>query len=469
MNGAGKSTLIKILAGVYQADAGGSILLDGKPVHFPDPLTALRHGIAVIYQDLSLFTNLTVAENIVFGTQVERGAFHTVSWKSLRAEAKKTLDRIGIQLNLNQLLGDLSIAKQQMVAIARALHSQARLIIMDEPTSSLSSSEIELLYKTIETLKDNNIAVLFISHKFQEVFHVADCVTVFRDGKYISTDPIEDLNEDLLVQKMVGRSILFEPLNETSLATDERVLEVRKLSRSGHFSNVSLELKKGEVLGITGLVGAGRSELAQSIFGLNPPDSGEIILEGEQVNFSHPSEAIEKGIAYLPEDRKVEGLVLSQPIKRNITIPILNRIRSRKLLDLNEEKRLSEMFIEELDIRPTDPNRLTGQLSGGNQQKVVIGKWLASKPKLLIVDEPTNGVDIGAKVAIHKLLRQLAAEGLGIILISSELPEVLTVSDRILVMRQGEITAELDVKEATQEIILAYALEERHSEQGSVV
>lgn len=464
-NGAGKSTLIKILAGVYDADEGGGIYLDGKQVHFRNPLDALQHGIAVIYQDLSLFTNLTVAENITFGTQMVLGAFRRVDWKRLKAEAQETLDKLGMELDLDQQLGDLSIAKQQMVAIARALRAQARLIIMDEPTSSLSSSEIELLYNIVETLKQQNIAVLFISHKFQEVFKVADRVTVLRDGQYISTDLIEDINEDLLVQKMVGRSILFEPLNEQSEARDEYVLEVKNLSRKGHFTDVSLALKKGEVLGMTGLVGAGRSEFAQSVFGLNPPDSGEVIIEGETTVFRHPSEAIAKGIAYLPENRKTEGLVLSQPISRNVTIPILKRIRRKQLLDLKRERKLGEKYIADLDIRPPDPDRLTGELSGGNQQKVVIGKWLATEPKILIVDEPTNGVDIGAKVAIHKLLRQLAADGLGIILISSELPEVLTVSDRILVMRQGQVVAELDATETNQEEILQYALEERHPEQ----
>ncbi len=465
-NGAGKSTLIKILAGVLDPDEGGQIVLDGEPVRFRDPLDALQRGISVIYQDLSLFTNLTVAENITFGTQMELGAFRRVHWKKIREQAQEALDQLGMELDLRQRLSELSIAKQQMVAIARALQSEARLIIMDEPTSSLSSSEIELLYQIIETLKEKNIAVLFISHKFQEVFKVADRITVLRDGQYISTDPIEKVTEDSLVQKMVGRSILFEPLNEKSAAREDTVLEVRNLSRKGQFHNISLELKKGEILGITGLVGAGRSELAQAVFGLNAADSGEVLIEGEKVVFRHPSDAIEKGIAYVPENRKLEGLVLSQSISRNITIPILKRIKTNKLLDLKREQQLGEKYIADLDIRPADPNRLTGELSGGNQQKVVIGKWLAAEPKVLIVDEPTNGVDIGAKVAIHKLLRQLAADGLGIILISSELPEVLTVSDRILVMRLGRLVAELDVQGTTQETILEYALGERQPEEG---
>jgi ABC-type sugar transport system ATPase subunit len=456
-NGAGKSTLIKILAGVYQPDPGSTFIFDGKPADIKKPIDAALKGISIIYQDLSLFPNLSVAENICVGREIEKGVFHLVKWKKIRSIAGSILKDLGFDIDLNATLETLSIAKQQLVAIARAVAFDAKLIIMDEPTSSLSSGEVELLYKVIEHLKSKGIAILFVSHKMKELFKVADRFTVLRDGKYVGTYDKEELNEEKLIHLMVGRKV--EAVSRIETKAGETILEVSSLSKRGNFKDVSFTLCQGEIIGITGLVGSGRTELAHALFGLHQPDSGTIQIHGKKVRISSPEMALKHGIAYVPESRQREGLVLQQSIVRNISLPILKQLRNRlKWIDKKKEKKLAEEYIQTLDIRPAIPELKTGKMSGGNQQKVVIAKWLSTKPKILIVDEPTNGIDIGAKTEIHKLLRKLASEGLAVIMISSDLPEVLAVSDRILVMRKGTISGELSIQEATQEKIMNLAL-----------
>jgi ABC-type sugar transport system ATPase subunit len=457
-NGAGKSTLIKILAGIYQPDPGAEFYFEGKKAEINKPLDATLKGISIIYQDLSLFPNLSVAENIYIGRESNSKSWKKIDWKEIEAIAARALKELDVQIDLHLPVEKLSIAQQQLIEIARALAFDSKLIVMDEPTSSLSSGEVEKLYKVINNLKQKGISIIFVSHKLKELFTVSDRFTVLRDGKYVGTYLKEELNEEKLITLMVGRKVQYEK-NIGTGKTGNTILEVKGLSKEGNFKDISFELKEGEILGITGLVGSGRTELAQAIFGINTPYQGEVILNGQTVNIKSSEDAVKKGIAYIPESRKTQGLILNQSIINNISLSILKTIRNKfGLINRKKEVDLANYYIKTLDIRPSIPEMAAGQLSGGNQQKVVISKWLSTKPKVLIIDEPTNGIDIGAKTEIHKLLRQLASDGMGIIVISSELPEILAVSDRILVMRHGRIAGELEIQEATQENIMNLAL-----------
>jgi rhamnose transport system ATP-binding protein len=462
-NGAGKSTLIKVLAGVHYPDDGAEIYIEGEKTVIKNPMDAMSKGISVIYQDISLFPNLTVAENIAIGNPKVWNS--TLKWNDITQIAEGALQKVGAKLDINKRLGDLSIASQQVVAIARAITFNSKLIIMDEPTSSLSASEIRQLYGIIESMKEDGISVLFISHKFDEIYTVADRVTVLRDGQYIDCKRIDEINEQELIRLMVGRDVQYLSLKGKEI-TEEVILRVSHLTKKGNFRDISFELKKGEILGITGLVGSGRSELAKAIFGLHTADSGEIILNGEKVNIRNTQDALRLGIGYVPENRHLEGLVLAEPIYKNMTMVIMDRIRNvLGFIDKNQMMKVTKEQIKALDVRPNDETMKASQLSGGNQQKVVIGKWIASQPKILIVDEPTNGVDIGAKIEIHKVLRKLADEGIGVIVISSELPEILAVSDRIMVMRHGIVGGFLDNSNVTQEDIINIALGTQLSKQ----
>ncbi|MEH7353389.1 sugar ABC transporter ATP-binding protein [Neobacillus drentensis] len=463
-NGAGKSTLIKILAGVEHADEGSVFLFEGKPANIQKPIDATLKGISIIYQDLSLFPNLSVAENICKGRKSNKRGFGMVNWNEMRAVAKKTLAELGFDIDVDVPLERLSIAKQQLVAIARAIAFEAKLIIMDEPTSSLSSSEVELLYKVIEDLKRKNISILFISHKMEELFTVADRFTVLRDGEFVGTFKKQELNEDKLISLMVGRALEVVEREET--VQGKEMLEIKGLSKKGNFKDIEFTLHQGEVVSITGLVGSGRTELAHAIFGLERYESGSITLDGEVLNIKSSEQAVKKGIAYVPESRQKEGLVLQQSIVKNISLSILKKL-TNKFGSIQEQKELTlaNKYISTLDIRPNIPFLNTGNMSGGNQQKVVIAKWLSTSPKVLIVDEPTNGIDIGAKREIHKLLRRLANQGMAILVISSDLSEVLAVSDRILVMRKGRIAGELPHHEANQEKIMNLAVLGTHLEE----
>ena len=456
-NGAGKSTLIKVMSGAHQPDEGGIIKINGEQVKISNPIDAIKKGISVIYQDFSLFGNLTVAENIVINQIIEKNKL-LLNWKEIRIKAEKALNVVGIKINPNEIVDNLSVAKKQMVAIAGAIAHNAKMIIMDEPTSALSKQEVENLYRIIDMLKSKNIAVMFVSHKMDELFKVSDRFTIFRDGQYVDTVKASDIDKKTLIAKMVGRDVNI--LNYANLnVKEEAILEIKGLSKKGNYKNINLKLYKGEVLGITGLVGAGRSELFQTIFGILKADSGKIILEGEDINLNSPWTALKKGIGYIPESRQTQGLVLEKKVSENITLPLLKNFTNKLgIINTKKQSSLVHDLIDKLDVRPKDENLTASQLSGGNQQKVVIAKWIATNPKILIVDEPTNGVDIGAKADIHKILRELAENGTSIIVISSELPEILSISDRILVMRKGCISGEFKNSNLTQEAIMEKAV-----------
>lgn len=456
-NGAGKSTLIKIMCGVYYPDSGTEMYINGEKVIIKNPVDAIEKGISVIYQDISLFPNLTVAENICIGNK--KVWSQKLDWKKIYELSEKALEKVDVKLDPKTQLKDLSIASQQIVAIARAINFDSQLIIMDEPTATLSSNEVKALYSIIDNLKKKGISVLFISHKFDEIYTVADSFTVLRDGKYIDSGYLKDVDEQQLIKLMVGRDVQYLSLKSNNL-TEEIILDVNDFSKKGNFKNISFNLRKGEILGITGLVGSGRSELAKAIFGLTVPDSGEMSLCGKKMKIASAEEAVKAGIAYVPENRQLEGLVLDEKVLKNISLPIFgNKYGKFGLVSNKDTLKTSEKYIEEIDVRPRDcGGRNARLLSGGNQQKVVIGKWLAANPKLLIVDEPTNGVDIGAKIEIHKVLRRLADSGIGVIVISSELPEIQAISDRIMVMRHGVIADIIENDGITQEQIMSKAL-----------
>lgn len=456
-NGAGKSTLIKILTGVYTPDFGAKITIDGKTFSSMNPMLSVRSGIAVTYQDFSLFPNLTVVENIAISRELERGA-KVIDWKVMRKEAKAAMERMGISIDMDAQLGTLSAAKQQLVAITRALVYRAKLLILDEPTSTLSTKEVENLIKIIRKLRDDGISILFISHKLDEVFAVAQQITVLRDGTFIGTYDTDQITQNDIIEHMVGRKVQYIR-NAPKNPSDEVVLEVKNLSKKGNFADISFQLHKGEILALTGLVGAGRTELCETVYGIKRPDSGEILYEGKPAVIANSQEASRMGIALVPEDRRTQGLVIQKSVKDNITISVLDKLKNRfGLIRRKKEKELADSYIEQLKIKPAIAVNASGNLSGGNQQRVVIARCLALQPKVLIIDEPTNGIDIGAKQEIHDLLTQLAQQGMAIIMISSELPEVLAVANRVLVMRRGRIVWEFQGEEATQSAIMHKAI-----------
>jgi rhamnose transport system ATP-binding protein len=451
-NGAGKSTLIKIISGVHRPDAG-TIRIDGEAIELATPHEAQARGIATIYQELSLYPELTVAENIFMGHAPRKrvGPVSVVDWRTMQGRARELLASLDIRdMDVRRKVGTLNVGNRQRVEIAKALSINARILIMDEPTAALTESDVERLFEIVRLLKRRGVGIIYISHRLQEVFELGDTVTVLRDGRYVDTREVASTNEDQLIRMMVGRTItdLFPKL-PTEIGSD--VLEVRDLTQGTQTRNVSLTVRAGEIVGLAGLVGSGRSELAQVIFGIHPAESGQILLDGNPVRITSPSQAMKLGIAYVPEDRGTQGLVRQMRIRENISMAVLGTLVRRGFVDRAAEKRLALDTIRQLTIRATSPEQAVAKLSGGNQQKVVVGKWLASTPRLLIVDEPTRGVDVGAKAEIHRLLSELAQQGLGILMISSELPEVLGMSDRILVMRQGRLVAEFGRAEATQE------------------
>ena len=454
-NGAGKSTLIKVLAGVHQPDPGAEIEIDGEKIQGLTPTESMKRGIMVIYQDFSLFPTLTVKENIAFSEQIDKKR-KLVDWKGMEETSKRALSILGVDIDLNAKLGSLSTARQQLVAIARALVYDAKLLVMDEPTSALSSGEVEHLFKIVNELKDRGMAIIFISHKLDELFYISDRMTVLRDGQYIGTRNADETDVNEIITMMVGREIKEEHVGGTNIG--DVILQVKDISKRGNFQNVSFELRRGEVLGITGLVGAGRTETVRALFGLNPPDSGEIYLEGKKIAPKSPAEAQALGIAYVPESRQTEGLVMQQDVEGNITLSILKRFQQGLLVNFKNRKRRAVELIEQLNVKPPYPQMQVAKFSGGNQQKVVVAKWLATEPKVLIVDEPTNGIDVGAKTEIHALLRKLADDGMAVIMVSSELPEILSISDRVLVMRRGRINGEFDGGTVTQEMIMEKAV-----------
>ena len=454
-NGAGKSTLIKVLAGVYRPDPGARIEIEGEVVQGLTPTESMRRGIMVIYQDFSLFPTLSVKENIAFSRQIESKR-KLIDWKTMEQTSRKALSILGVDIDLNAKLSSLSTAKQQLVAIARALVYDAKLLVMDEPTSALSSGEVKHLFNVVQELKGRGMSIIFISHKLDALFNISDRMTVLRDGHYIGTRLNGETTTDEIITMMVGREIKAEHLCGKNIG--EVVLEVKNISKRGNYQDISFKVRRGEVLGITGLVGAGRTETVRALFGLNPPESGEILLEGKRVAPKSPSEAQALGIAYVPESRQTEGLVMQQDVESNITLSILRKFVRRGLISFGERRHSALALIRQLNVKPPYPYMQVEKLSGGNQQKVVVAKWLATQPKVLVVDEPTNGIDVGAKSEIHQLLRNLADEGMAVIMVSSELPEILAISDRVLVMRRGRINGEFDAEGLSQEQIMEKAV-----------
>jgi ABC-type sugar transport system ATPase subunit len=462
-NGAGKSTLIKVLAGVIQPNQG-TISIEGKEVVIQNPTHARKLGINVIYQDLSLFPNLTVAENIALG-ESEDESKAIISWSSMKVIAQKALDRLGLMLDLDARLSELSVGKQQLVAIARALVSDCKLLIMDEPTSSLSRMEVGYLFQATAGLRKDGISIVFIGHKFDELYKICDTATVLRDGQYITSGGLSGFTHDELVEHMVGRK-LTNLYHKIPVRIGEELLKVDRLTKAGQFENISFSLRSGEILGITGLVGAGRSELVSSIFGLNSPDSGSVTMNGKPISLKSVTDSINAGLAFVPESRQTQGLALKLSMQQNTTLSIMKRISKWKfVLTRKMDRSLTEHYIQKLSIRPPYPHIQVSKLSGGNQQKVVLAKWIATNPSVLILDEPTNGVDIGAKAEIYKVINEMAQNGIGVILISSEMPEVLSMSDRIAVMCQGKLTGILDAKDVTQASVLKLAVPGMESEE----
>ena len=454
-NGAGKSTLIKVLAGVYQPDPGAEIEIEGEKVTALTPTESMRRGVMVIYQDFSLFPTLSVKENIAFSQQIEKRR-RLIDWKAMEETSRRALSTLGVEIDLNARLGSLSTARQQLVAIARALVYDAKLLVMDEPTSALSSGEVEHLFRVVNELKARGMAIIFISHKLDELFKITDRMTVLRDGHYIGTRISRETNTNEIITMMVGREIKEQHLAGKNIG--ETVLKVKNISKRGNYQDVSFSVRRGEVLGITGLVGAGRTETVRALFGLNPPDSGEILLEGRKIAPKSPAQAQALGIAYVPESRQTEGLVLQQDAESNLTLSILRRFVRNGLIRFGERRKKAVELIEQLNVKPAYPHMQVDKFSGGNQQKIVVAKWLATNPKVLIVDEPTNGIDVGAKTEIHHLLRELADEGMAVIMVSSELPEILSISDRVLVMRRGRINGEFNADGLSQEQIMEKAV-----------
>ena len=459
-NGAGKSTLIKIMTGIQQQDAG-EMLIDGQQVRVASSQDAQRLGVAAIYQEPMIFPDLSVAENIFIG-HTNRGKI--VDRRRMEREAEAVLARLDVKLDVGEPARGLTLAEQQTVEIAKAISLDVRVLIMDEPTASLSAHEVRRLFRIVTNLKRQGVAILFISHRMEEVFEISDTITVLRDGRWISTMPRSDMTPALAIRQMVGREVK-ELFHRERREPGPVRLSVRGISREGRFRNVSFDLRAGEVLGFAGLVGAGRTDVGLALFGVAPADEGTIELEGKAVTISSPRAAMDLGIAYSTEDRRQLGLVLPLSITSNITLPSLPRFLSRAgLVKRQAERATAEEFKDRLRIRTPSVDAPTGSLSGGNQQKVVISKWLETNPQVLILDEPTRGIDVGAKVEVHQLIDELASKGMAIIMISSDMPEVLAMSDRVLVMREGRQMAIFDQREATQERVLAAAMGQ--SEEG---
>jgi rhamnose transport system ATP-binding protein len=438
-NGAGKSTLVKILTGIYQPDEG-AITLDGAAVDFPSAHAAMIAGITAIHQETVLFDELSVAENIFLG-HAPRTRFGFLDWARINSGARLLLEKIGTKIDPRMRLRDLGIASRHLVAIARALSVDARVVIMDEPTAALSQKEIRELYELVERLKADGKAILFITHKFDEIFRIADRYTVFRDGQMVGDGLIRNTDQDQLVRLMVGRDI-GQVFPKKKVEIGPPVLTVSGYCHPTEFDGIGFELKRGEILGFYGLIGAGRSEFMQALFGITKPSRGAIRVDGEVAVIRTPAEAISKGIVYVPEERGRQGAITGMPIFENVTLPSLSKTSRRGFLQLAEEFRLAREYTSRLDLRAASLDQDVGTLSGGNQQKVVIAKWLATKPKVIILDEPTKGIDIGSKAAVHEFMSELAAAGLSVIMVSSEIPEILGMSDRVIVMREGRIAGE---------------------------
>lgn len=453
-NGAGKSTLMKVLAGVHKCD-DGEIWLKGKKTEIQSPRHAQELGIAMIHQELSPVPEMTVAENIFLGREPRKGLF--VDYKKMYADTEKLLGEMKVRVSPRAKIGRLKVADQQLIEISKAISLNADIIVMDEPTSAITDQEVEILFKTIADLKKKGTGIIYISHKMDEIFRIADDITVLRDGTYVNSWEAKDIDNNTLIKNMVGRE-LNEIFPKIKVPAKDVVMEVRHFTKENQFEDISFLVREGEILGIAGLIGAGRTELMNAIFGLEKPDSGEVFFEGRKVEIRRPSDAIRHGVAYVTEDRKNEGLVLEMGVGQNITIASMKTLSSGMFIKRQEEKKTIDDQIRALRIKVHSPRQLVGKLSGGNQQKVVLAKWMMKNPKLLILDEPTRGIDIGAKSEIYKLMGEFVEKGNSIIMISSEMPEAMGMSDRILVLSNGRLSGELSREEFAQEDIMKMAV-----------
>lgn len=453
-NGAGKSTLMKILTGVYTKDAG-TVLVDGQEVCYNNPQEAEKAGIVFIHQELNVLFDLTVEENMFLGKEIKK-TFGICDKKAMRARVKEILDLLGVDIDPGETMDQLSVGQQQMIEIAKALMVDAKVLIMDEPTAALTQSETEVLFDVVRSLKEKGVSIVYISHRMEEIFELCDRITVLRDGSYIGTEKISDLDMNDVVKMMIGREIGERyPARESKIG--DVVFEVKNLNCPGTFENVSFQVHAGEVLGVSGLMGAGRTEIMQAIFGNMPHVTGEIYLEGKEIKNKNPQQAIANGIGFITEDRKVEGLMLEKSIMENISLANLGRVSKNGVIQKKAEQDLVKRGIEELKIKCFGAQHECDNLSGGNQQKVVFAKWIYTDPKVLILDEPTRGVDIGAKKEIYNIINELAAKGVAIIMVSSELPEVLGMSDRIMVVSEGKVTGIINKEDANQENVMILA------------
>jgi len=455
-NGAGKSTLVKVLTGIHPRD-NGVVKLEGKEVTFTNPKEAEEKGIIVIHQELNIIPHLTVAENMYLGKELTYGKTGILNTKAMKKQTVQSLKRLGVtNIHPDETAGNLSVGQQQMVEIARSIATDAKLIVMDEPTAALTDREIKSLFKVIDSLKAQGVSIIYISHRMEEIFHICDRITILRDGQYIGTENIAETSFEEIVKMMVGRQ-LGEQFPERDHPVGDVIFEVSNLERAGYFKDISFNIKKGEILGVAGLMGAGRSEVMEVIFGFHKKDSGSIKLNGKDLMIKHPRDAVKAGIGFITEDRKSKGLVIDASIRENIALTNLKAISSGGIISNSMENKMVVELIKRLHVRTTGGGQEVKSLSGGNQQKVVIAKWLGINPTILILDEPTRGVDVGAKKEIYSIMNELTESGVAIIMISSELPEVLGVSDRIMVMHEGKITAFLNWDEADQERIMTAA------------
>lgn len=457
-NGAGKSTLMKVITGVYKADQG-SIYLNGKKVEIKEPNDAYGKGIAIIFQETSLFKDLTVLENLFIGHEPVKkiAGISNIDYRAMKKKANEIFGFLGITMDLDEKVDNLGVAAKQMVEIAKALTYDANILIFDEPTAALTNKEVRALFDTIGRLKKQGISMLYISHRMEEIFEIADRVTVIRDGSYVRTAKISEVTENQLISWMVGRE-MGDMYPKAEVEIGDTILKVENLSRRGLLDNISFEVKKGEIFGVAGLAGAGRTEIAECLTGLMKFDEGSITFMGEDFKIRNYREAVDRGLVYVSEDRKKFGLVVSMSIKENMTMSILYRLSNHSFIDFKQETEVVEDYMKELGVKAPDKDFVVDNLSGGNQQKVLVAKALCAKPKLLILDEPTRGVDVGAKSEIHRIVSNLAKEGLSIIMISSDMPELLGMSDRIMVIKNGKKTGEVNRDEFSQEKVLSMAL-----------
>lgn len=452
-NGAGKSTLMKTLVGLHKPDPGsGDIFLDGESVRFHDPLDAKKSGLIIIFQELSLVKELSVAENIYLGN-LPRNKLRMIDWKTLNEKTRAILEKMELDVNPEELIARLSIGRQQMVEIARALSVGAKAVIFDEPTSSLTTAEKDILFKNIKRLKENNVSVIYITHKMDEVFEISDRIAVLRDGKNTGFLETKKATLEDITKLMIGR-VLDDYFHKNEAEKGEEVLRLEGVTKQGLFEDVSFNVRQGEVVGLYGLVGAGRSEVVETIFGARHPDSGDVYLNGKKIKIKNTRDAVSCGIGLVPEDRKLQGLVLKMSCKENITLAKLPKLTRNGFLDNKQEMKLYNEFKEKLSIATPSHTQLVVNLSGGNQQKIVIGKWMSLAPQLFILDEPTRGIDVGSKAEIHKLIAKLAESGLAVIVISSEMPEIMGICDRIIAMREGRISGEFTGDQITEENLI---------------